>query len=49
LSFKDIIGSEGSLKVQISLAKAAVLYPPHGLHTLIVGPSGSGKSQTTMQ
>ncbi|ABY95705.1 MULTISPECIES: sigma 54-interacting transcriptional regulator [Thermoanaerobacter] len=45
LSFKDIIGSEGSLKVQISLAKAAVLYPPHGLHTLIVGPSGAGKSQ----
>ncbi|ABY91442.1 sigma 54-interacting transcriptional regulator [Thermoanaerobacter sp. X514] len=45
LSFKEIIGSEGSLKVQISLAKAAVLYPPHGLHTLIVGPSGSGKSQ----
>jgi len=45
LSFKDIIGSEGSLKAQISLAKAAVLYPPHGLHTLIVGPPGAGKSQ----
>lgn len=45
ISFNEIIGNEGSLKVQISLAKAAVLYPPHGLHTLIVGPSGVGKSQ----
>lgn len=45
LSFREIIGHDGSLKVQISQAKAAVLYPPHGLHTLILGPSGVGKSQ----
>lgn len=45
LSFKEIIGYDGSLKAQISQAKAAILYPPHGLHTLILGASGVGKSQ----
>jgi transcriptional regulator with AAA-type ATPase domain len=43
-SFREIIGSEGSLKVQISQAKAAILYPPNGLHTLLLGPSRVGKS-----
>lgn len=42
--FKHIIGWEGSLKNQIEQAKAAVLYPPNGLHTLIVGPTGVGKT-----
>lgn len=42
--YMDIIGREGSLKLQISISKAAILYPPHGLHTLITGPSGVGKS-----
>jgi transcriptional regulator with AAA-type ATPase domain/transcriptional regulatory protein LevR len=45
LSFKEIIGYNGSLKAQISQAMAAVMYPPQGLHTLILGPSGVGKSQ----
>lgn len=44
-SFKNIIGSEGSLKPFIQLAKAAMLYPPHGLHTLILGATGVGKSE----
>ncbi|HHV39060.1 MAG TPA: sigma 54-interacting transcriptional regulator [Tepidimicrobium sp.] len=44
-SFKDIIGFDGSLKPQIHQAKAAILYPPHGLHTLILGPTGVGKSK----
>ncbi len=44
-SFKEIIGYNGSLSMQINQAKAAILYPPHGLHTLILGPSGVGKSQ----
>lgn len=42
--FKDLIGYNGSLKKQVEQAKAAVLYPKYGLHTLIVGPPGSGKS-----
>ncbi|WP_196604069.1 sigma-54-dependent transcriptional regulator [Pectinatus haikarae] len=42
--FSNIIGSNGSIKAQIDLAKAAILYPPHGLHTLICGASGVGKS-----
>lgn len=44
ISFTNIIGSNGSIKAQIDLAKAAISYPPHGLHTLICGESGVGKS-----
>ncbi|EOH95571.1 sigma 54-interacting transcriptional regulator [Enterococcus pallens] len=40
----EIIGAQGSLRNVINQAKAAVLYPPFGLHTLILGPSGTGKS-----
>ncbi len=43
-AFNKIIGSNGSIKAQIDLAKAAISYPPHGLHTLICGESGVGKS-----
>lgn len=42
--FDCIIGKDGSLKLQINQAKAAILYPPRGLHTLLLGPSGVGKS-----
>lgn len=42
--FKKLRGHEGSLKNAVQLAKAAILYPQHNLHTLIQGPSGSGKS-----
>lgn len=42
--FQTIIGSSGSMKNAIEQAKAAVLYPPKGLNTLITGPTGSGKS-----
>ena len=42
--FNDLIGSNTSLKNQIEQAKAALLYPPNGLHTLIVGGTGVGKS-----
>lgn len=43
-SFSSIIGANGSIKAQIQLSKAAVAYPPCGLHTLITGESGVGKS-----
>lgn len=43
-SFQNIIGQEGSLKMQIKQVKAAMLYPPHGLHTLLNGPTGTGKT-----
>jgi transcriptional regulator with AAA-type ATPase domain/transcriptional regulatory protein LevR len=43
-AFNRIIGFDGSLKPQIQQAKAAILYPPYGLHTLILGPTGVGKS-----
>lgn len=42
--FKRFIGYDGSMKKQIQRAKAAVMYPPNGIHTLIYGPSGVGKS-----
>lgn len=42
--FEGIIGFDGSLKKPISQAKAAVYYPPHGLHMLLLGPTGSGKT-----
>lgn len=42
--FKSLIGFDGSLKTQVEQLKAAILYPPYGLHTLIIGPPGSGKS-----
>jgi len=43
--FSGIVGYNGSLSQVIKLAKAAVLYPHYGLHTLISGSTGVGKSQ----
>lgn len=45
----DIVGEYSSLKNQISQAKAAVLYPPNGLNTLITGATGTGKSYLAEQ
>lgn len=42
--FDNFVGGSTSLKNQIALAKAAIVYPPNGLHTLIVGETGVGKS-----
>jgi transcriptional regulatory protein LevR/transcriptional regulator with AAA-type ATPase domain len=42
--FSLLIGADGSLKKLVDQAKAAVVYPPNGLHTLILGPTGSGKT-----
>lgn len=43
-AFSDLCGWNGSLKYQVELAKSAISYPPTGLHTLILGDSGVGKS-----
>lgn len=43
-SLDSIFGSDRTLKKCVQQAKAAVLYPPRGLHTIIVGPSGAGKT-----
>jgi transcriptional regulatory protein LevR/transcriptional regulator with AAA-type ATPase domain len=43
-NFDMLIGSNGSLKRSIQQAKAAILYPPHGLHSLILGATGVGKT-----
>ena len=42
--FDNIIGSDDSLKKQVNQAKAAIMYPPKGLHTLLIGPTGTGKT-----
>lgn len=42
--FTLLIGAQAGLKNPIEQAKAAVLYPPNGLHTLIVGQTGVGKT-----
>lgn len=43
-TFKKIIGYDGSLRLQVQLAKAAAAYPPCGMHTLIIGDTGVGKT-----
>lgn len=42
--FTTVIGFDGSLESKIKQAKAAVLYPPNGLHSLITGETGVGKT-----
>ncbi|NLO76624.1 MAG: sigma 54-interacting transcriptional regulator [Clostridia bacterium] len=42
--FAMLIGWNKSLHVKVEQAKAAVLYPPNGLHALIIGATGVGKS-----
>lgn len=42
--FARLIGADRSLKRQVEQAKAAIFYPPDGLHTLIVGQTGVGKT-----
>lgn len=43
-SFSIMIGYDGSQSLQVKQAQSAILYPPKGLHTLITGESGTGKT-----
>jgi transcriptional regulatory protein LevR/transcriptional regulator with AAA-type ATPase domain len=43
-SLDSLVGANSSLQVAIQQAKAAILYPPNGLHTIILGETGVGKS-----
>ncbi|MDN3954564.1 sigma 54-interacting transcriptional regulator [Sporolactobacillus laevolacticus] len=43
-AFSHLIGADKSLKNSVKQAKSAIVYPPRGLHTLILGPTGSGKT-----
>lgn len=43
--FEMLIGYNGSLKEKVNLAKSAIVYPPNGLHTMIYGETGVGKSE----
>lgn len=42
--FDTIIGAKGTLSMAVQQGKAAIIYPPHGLHTLIFGETGVGKT-----
>lgn len=42
--FDEIIGAKLSLKTAVQQARAAIIYPPDGLHTLLLGETGTGKS-----
>jgi Transcriptional antiterminator len=42
--FAHLIGAAGSLKSSVKQARSAIVYPPRGLHTLILGSTGSGKT-----
>ncbi|MHC5268074.1 sigma 54-interacting transcriptional regulator [Enterococcus sp. LJL98] len=44
VTFDNLVGANDSLKVSIQQAKAAILYPPKGLHTIVFGETGTGKS-----
>ncbi len=43
-SLDSIVGARQSLQISIQQAKAAMMYPPRGLHTILLGETGVGKT-----
>ncbi|MDF7639643.1 sigma 54-interacting transcriptional regulator [Lactobacillus sp. ESL0791] len=43
-SFDTLIGNNESLKLAVDKAKAAMIYPKHGLNTILSGETGVGKT-----
>lgn len=43
-SLDKLAGARQSLSIPIEKAKASIIYPPKGLHTLLLGETGVGKS-----
>jgi transcriptional regulatory protein LevR/transcriptional regulator with AAA-type ATPase domain len=43
-SFDKMASIQSSMQTPIQQAKAAIIYPPRGLHTLLLGETGVGKS-----
>ncbi len=44
IGLDQLVGYDGSLQIPIQQAKAAMLYPSGGLHVLLLGETGVGKS-----
>lgn len=44
IGLDKMTGAKQSLNISIEKAKAAIMYPPKGLHTLLLGETGVGKS-----
>ena len=42
ITFDNLVGANESLSVSIQQAKAAILYPPKGLHTIVLVKQGQG-------
>lgn len=40
--FMNLVGHDGTLKASIDQAKAAIMYPPNGLNTMVVAKPGTG-------
>lgn len=43
-SFDRLIGAQSSLLDLVDKCKSSIAYPPNGLPTILIGPTGSGKS-----
>lgn len=42
--FNKLLGYDRSLRFPLEKAKAALIYPPRGIHTLLIGENGVGKT-----